>query len=38
MVMCNSFFKEEDIEQKRNTLIDLLSKIISFQINENKEA
>ena len=38
MKSCNSFFKEEDIEIKRNTLIELLSKIISFQITENKEA
>lgn len=38
MKSCNSFFKEEDIEIKRNTLIELLSKIISFQISENKEA
>jgi hypothetical protein len=38
MKTCNNFFKEENIEIKRNTLIELLSKIISFQIAENKDA
>ena len=38
MITCNNFFKEDDKEQQRNILIDLLSKIISFQISENKEA
>ena len=38
MKTCNNFFKEENIEIKRNTLIKLLSKIISFQIAENKDA
>ena len=37
MKICNSLFKEEEKEIKRDKLIELLSKVISFQIRENKE-
>jgi len=34
---CKNIFKDIKIEDRRQRLIELLSKIITFQIKENKE-
>lgn len=34
---CNSFFKNEDFEDRKNELIELFSELINFQIEINKD-